>query len=137
MQAEVNQAATELVRQEAEARRQWMQTQQRLDSDRRDLEQSRRQLADERRTFLLQAHRDPIVAQAILQIGGITLCLLPLLVTVRLLRRGDDDPVLPPLDELMLNELIDLETPLLPGPLEPRPRDLNALIEQRLSQPTD
>ena len=101
MQAEVNRAATELVIQDAEARREWMQVQKRLDAD-------RRQLAKEQR-------RDPIIAQAILQIGGIALCLLPLWLIVLLLRRSENDPVFHCVDDTVLNELIGHSPALLPN----------------------
>jgi hypothetical protein len=143
MQAEVNRAATELVVQDAEARRQWMSIRQQFDED-------RRQLAREQR-------RDPIIAQAILQIGGIGLCLLPLWLIARLLRRNECDPVFHPIDDLVIDELIGHTTSLLPsierdsppscppartsacpprsasgsGPAGAQP-DLNALIDGRL-----
>ncbi|HBJ37315.1 MAG TPA: hypothetical protein DDZ51_21695 [Planctomycetaceae bacterium] len=135
MQGEVNRAATELVIQDAQARREWMEAQQRLDED-------RRQLAKEQR-------RDPIIAQAILQIGGLGLCLLPLWLIARLLKRSETDPVFHPIDDMVFDELIGHSTPLLPcyerdqppdaspgqpqrsGPLIAH-RDLNALIDDRL-----
>ncbi|HBJ38590.1 MAG TPA: hypothetical protein DDZ51_28340 [Planctomycetaceae bacterium] len=149
MQGEVNRAATELVIQDAQARREWMETQKRLDED-------RRQLAKELR-------RDPIIAQAILQIGGIGLCLLPLWLIARLLARGENDPVFDPIDDMVFNELIGHRTNLIPsyGPEQPpankpedtpadkpeqpqaaaspgRPllehHDLNALIDDRLGR---
>jgi len=101
MQAEVNRAATELVRQDAEARREWMAIQTGLDHERRQL--------------VTQGRRDPIIAQAILQIGGLGLCLLPLWVIVRLLRRDDADPVLQPVDELTMDELLNQGELLLRG----------------------
>jgi len=135
MQAEVNRAATELVIQDAHARQQWMEIQSRIDED-------RRQLAKE-------LHRDPIIAQAILQIGGIGLCLLPLWLIARLLKRSETDPVFHPIDDMVFDELIGHSTALLPvyerdqppdaSPDQPQrsgpliaPRDLNALIDDRL-----
>ncbi len=125
MQAEVNRAATELVIQDAEARREWMRVQQRLDAD-------RRQLAKEQR-------RDPIIAQAILQIGGIALCLLPLWLIVLLLRHSQNEPVFHCADDTLLDELIGHVPPDLPPDLPSSPpqpsglklahRDLNALID--------
>jgi hypothetical protein len=135
MQAEVNHAATELVLQEAEARRQWMAMQARLDEERRELAKQQR--------------RDPIIAQAILQIGGIALCLLPLLVLLRLFKRAESGPVFHPIDETVLDELLGQVVPLLPGPdCGPDPespsaprlghcRDLNALIDERMSRRDD
>lgn len=137
MQAEVNRAATDLVIQDAEARRQWMLVQKQLDGD-------RRQLANERR-------RDPIIAQAILQIGGMGLCLLPLWLIARLLQRAEADPVFPPLDDRVFDELIGHHAALLPGnERDPppgnssvcppgcgparAPSDLGALIDDRLRQ---
>lgn len=145
MQAEVNRAATELVIQDAEARRQWMEAQKLLDAD-------RRQLASEQR-------RDPIIAQAILHVGSIALCLLPLWLIARLLRRSETDPVFYPIDDMVFDELIGHSTALLPSyerepsthplpdappdftPDPPQPsglklahRDLNALIDDRLSR---
>ena len=142
MQAEVNRAATDLVIQDAEARRQWMLVQKQLDGD-------RRQLANERR-------RDPIIAQAILQIGGMGLCLLPLWLIARLLKQAEADPVFPPLgdrllDNRLFDELLGHHAALLPvkeldpppgnssvcppgsGPAR-GPADLGALIDDRLRQ---
>jgi len=142
MQAEVNRAATELVIQDAEARRQWMEIQQRVDED-------RRQLAKEQR-------RDPIIAQAILQIGGIGLCLLPLWLVARLLQRSEIDPVFHPIDDMVFDELIGHSVPLLsakalgtdsphdspgnqpqPTDLTATPCDLNAWIDDRLQRHRD
>ena len=126
MQAEVNRAATELVIQDAEARRQWMEAQKLLDAD-------RRQLAREQR-------RDPIIAQAILHVGGIALCLLPLWLIARLLRRSESDPVFYPIDDMVFDELIGHAPPgITPDPPQPSGlklahRDLNALIDDRLSR---
>jgi hypothetical protein len=147
MQAEVNRAASELVVQDAQARRDWLRLQE--------------QLAAERSRLAGQRYRDPIVAQAILQIGGLTLCLLPLVVIARLLWRPVDDPAdrlaSHPGDQPVFDELLGYWLPLLPGPADGcdgesaggsaggpcggkcpphggRPSDLNALIEQRLDR---
>jgi hypothetical protein len=155
MQAEVNRAASELVVQDAQARRDWLRLQEQLEAE-------RSRLAGQR-------YRDPILAQAILQIGGLTLCLLPLVVIARLLWRPLADPAEQPGDrpgdELVFDELLGYWLPLLPGPADAghgesaggpaggpaggryegkcggqwpprggRPSDLNALIEQRLDR---
>jgi len=129
MQGEVTRAATELVIRDAQVRQQWLQVQSRLDED-------RRQLAKEQR-------RDPIIAQAFLQVGAITLCLLPLIVIAKLLRRDEAAVVFDPADDMVFEELFGHWVPLLPcagdppadQPQSPRgsqPSDLNALIQQRL-----
>jgi hypothetical protein len=151
MQAEVNRAASELVVQDAQARRDWLRLQEQLEAE-------RSRLAGQR-------YRDPILAQAILQIGGLALSLLPLMVITRLLWRPVDDPADDPADrpgdELVFDELLGYWLPLLPGPADAghgesaggptggryedkcggqwpprggRPSDLNALIEQRLDR---
>jgi hypothetical protein len=149
MQGEVNRAATELVIQDAQARREWMEAQQRLDEDRRQSLELRQRLDEDRRQLAKEQRRDPIIAQAILQIGGFGLCLLPLWLIARLLKRSETDPVFHPIDDMVFDELIGHSTPLLPhyerdqqpdaspgqpqrgGPLITH-RDLNALIDDRL-----
>ncbi len=114
MQVEVTEAAGELVVQDAAARREIIQMQAALDAERRLLNERERQ--------------DPIIAAAILQIGGLLLCLLPLVVIARLLASRQPEGEV--LSAIVIDELL-LDQPLEPEPKRLEHQDLDALVRDR------
>ncbi|MDB4468232.1 hypothetical protein N9093_00060 [bacterium] len=120
------QTAKELVKHDAEARRELIAAQQELTTQLNEqqsaiytghdqLEQNRREIARER-------HRDPIIA-AVIQNFGLTLaCLLPLLVAVFVIRQmQSQEPDHAAVAELLTLELTSDQPRLLAGPLRQRP----------------
>lgn len=134
MQAEVNRAATELVVQDAKARQDWMTVHSQIASERQQIDQ-------ERSSLIRRERLDPVIAQSILQVGGILLCLLPLLVTVRLLQTNHDPSASEVLDALLEPEIKLLSEAAVEGSTHrahpPRigPTDLDSLIAGRLHGP--
>ena len=135
MQSEVNRAATELVTQDAKVRQDWMTVHNQLEQSRQKIDQDRRALAERERL-------DPVIAQAIRQVGGIALCLLPLLIAIRLLTADEDDPSPEVFDVLLTPELKLLSEAASAGPGDgpPPPRlgppDQGSQITGRLPGPS-
>lgn len=118
MQADVTHAASELVVQDATARREIIRMQEALDEERRLLAQRERQ--------------DPIIAAAIQYIGALLLCLLPLMVIAKLFWRSESPAEVSALNELVVDEL------LVAHAIEPAPKrlplyDLDALVRDRIA----
>jgi predicted small lipoprotein YifL len=113
-------AAKELVQHDAEARRELIAAQTELTSQlnsqqssvyagHEQLEQDRREIADQR-------HRDPIVAAVIQNFGLVIACLLPLLVSVFVIRQmQSQEPDHAAVAELLTLELTSEQPRLLPG----------------------
>ncbi|NQV25791.1 MAG: hypothetical protein HQ518_15645 [Rhodopirellula sp.] len=114
-------AAKEIVEHDAEARREMIAAQQELTSQLNEqqsaiytghemLEQDRREIAEQR-------HRDPIIAAVIQNFGLVIACLLPLLVSVFVIRQmQSQEPEHAAVAELLTLELTSDEPRLLPGP---------------------
>jgi TolA-binding protein len=114
-------AAKEMLEHDAEARRELIAAQQELTSQLNEqqsaiytghekLEQDRREIAEQR-------HRDPIVAAVIQNFGLVIACLLPLLVSVFVIRQmQSQEPDHAAVVELLTLELTSDEPRLLPGP---------------------
>ena len=119
------QAAKELVKRDAEARRELIAAQQEMTSQLNEqqsaiytghdqLEQNRREIAEQR-------HRDPIIAAVIQNFGLIVACLLPLLVAVLvILQMQSQEPDHAVVAEMLVLELTTDEPRLLPGPMSQR-----------------
>ncbi len=113
--------AKELVERDAEARRELIAAQQELTSQLNEqqsaiykghdrLEQDRREIADQR-------HRDPIVAAVIQNFGLLIACLLPLFVSLFVIRQmQSQEPDHAAVAELLTLELTSEEPRLLPSP---------------------
>ncbi|WP_145346226.1 hypothetical protein [Rosistilla ulvae] len=114
-------AAKELVEHDAEARRELIAAQQELTTQFNEqqsaiykghdrLEQDRREIADQR-------DRDPIVAAVIQNFGMVIACLLPLFVSVFVIRQmQSQEPDHAAVAELLTLELTSEEPRLLPNP---------------------
>jgi len=117
--------AKELVKSDAEARRELIAAQQELTSQlngqQAAIHTGHQQLEQDRREIAEQRHRDPIVA-AVIQNFGLTLaCLLPLLVAVFVIRQiQSQEPDHAAVAELLILEMTADEPRLLPGPMSER-----------------
>jgi hypothetical protein len=113
---EVAEASRQLVEGDAKARREMAamhrDLQTGLQSERKNIDRQHDELEKERRQIAAQRHRDPIVAQAIIQVGGYLAAVLPLVFVIVLLRavRNEDPEAL--VGELLLQEFTS-ERPLL------------------------
>ena len=113
MQSDVARSAARLVEQDALARREIIGMQAALDKERRLIAERER--------------RDPIIAQVILQIGSLLLCVLPLVVTAWLLLRSQHEDDVTVLDVLLIDEVVNHEPQRLDH------RDLDAIVQDRLT----
>ena len=115
----------------AELQHQWQ-------TERSDLYQQRDQLESERRDLADQRHRDPIVAQSILQLGSLTLGLLPLAVAALLLRRSTQPDEGDLIAETLVSDLMSAQPTVfasgLPSPQSPAGR-LGAAENQPFTNP--
>lgn len=114
-------AAKELVAHDAQARQQLVEAQDRLNAQlneqRTAIDAGRDQLEQERREIARQRHRDPLVAAAVQSCGLIIACLLPLIVSIYVIRRmRSDEPDDAALAQLLVQELSADQPLLLPGP---------------------
>lgn len=105
----------QLVQAEAKAREELTTLQHDLRADQAEVGRQRDQLETERRQIADQRHRDPIIAAAIMDLGLVLACLLPLGVAVYVLwvvghSRQSGDAV----TELLVEELVADQPRLLP-----------------------
>jgi len=140
-------AAHELVEQDAAARRELIQAQERLQQKIHEewtgIDRQREQLEVERKSAAQAALREPLIAQAIFTIGMFVAALLPLLITALALWRL---PGHTPADELLSDDLLEGLVVGLPAsamPELPRPSlpdlsesDCDDLDEPRLGRGT-
>lgn len=132
----LTQAAEKLVEQDAEARRELIAAQQKLQSElhqqQSTVDAHRKGLEDERRQMALQRGRDPIVASAITNSGLLLACVLPLVVCVLVIRQlNHQQPDDAAVAELLLLEATQQKSTLLP--FTPFSREASG-ASQRLSQ---
>lgn len=106
---DVTETARELVKSDAEARREMIDATTKLQSglhtERRNIDRQHEKLDDERKQIAAARHRDPIIASALEGFGLILACLLPLVVCVFVLRQMRDESG----DERALGEMLALE----------------------------
>jgi len=133
---EVASAAHHLVEQDAAARRDLIQAQDKLQqqnqAERAGLDRQREHVESERKAASEAAVRDPVIARAIITAGMIMAALLPLLVTVYVIRRLPEQC---PADELLGDALLQGLFPGEPISLsrEAPPRSLADSSAPRLS----
>lgn len=127
----VAEASKELVQADAQARKEIIAAQSQLQSglqaERSSLDRQHEALEGERKSLAAQRQRDPIVAAAILQVGILLACLLPLAVCIYLLRATKDSQPVGELCELLVDELTASEPMLLPPPSPPDQASRNEL----------
>ena len=123
---QVAEASKQLVQADAQARQELIaaqtQLQEGLQTERGSLDRQHEDLEAERKQIAAQRHRDPIVAAAIMHIGVLLACLLPLVVCIYLLRTLKDSEPEGELCNLLVEELVSPEPkflPLLTPPVQP------------------
>jgi hypothetical protein len=105
LQTELVEGTHELVVADAEARSDFLEREGKMDERRAEIRRQHDDLDNERRDIAKQKHREPIVANAVIAIGTLLACLLPLAVAAYLLRanlsESDDHSV----TEILLQEV--------------------------------
>lgn len=123
MHKQLVEGSRQLVQAEAKAREELTALQHDLRADQAEIGRQRDQLETERRQIADQRHRDPIIAAAIMDVGLVLACLLPLGVAVYVLwvvshSRQSDDAVA----EILIEEMVADQPRLLPSAISPLPR---------------
>lgn len=112
LQREVAEGSRRLVEADAKARQEFVALQREIQVSRSEVDQQRDLLAGERREMAAKRRMDPIVAAAIVNVGLILACLLPLVLCWLLLKSpvplADDQAVA----EVLLEDLV-ADRPLL------------------------
>lgn len=116
------QAAKELVKRDAEARRELIGAQKELTTQLNEQQSAihigHQQLEQDRHEIAEHRHRDPVIAAVIQNVGLTLACLLPLLVAVFVIRQmQSQEPDHAAVAELLTRELTSDEPLLLPRPM--------------------
>ena len=98
-----------------------------LETQQAEIGRQRDRLELERQTIASQRRADPVIANAILQIGLLLACLLPLTICWYLLPRTDAKESDALVAEALIEDLTSSEPKLLPGPL-PIPTEPRGLL---------
>tara|TARA_A100001391_G_scaffold24884_2_gene13535 strand:+ start:138 stop:764 length:627 start_codon:yes stop_codon:yes gene_type:complete len=119
-------AAKELVKSDAEARRELIAAQiaitSQLNEQQSVIYTGHDQLEQDRRDIASQRHRDPIIATVIQNLGLTIACVLPLVVAVFVIRQmQSQEPDHAAVAEMLVFELTSDAPRLLPGPMTRRP----------------
>lgn len=119
----LTEASRELVESDARSRRELVEfqsrLQQELQAERQELNHQRDALEHERREIAHQRHRDPLLATAIIQAVTLIVAVLPVVLLILLLRLShQENSGQVQMSELLVEELLDRQTPLLPAPEE-------------------
>lgn len=118
--------AKELVKSDAEARRELIAAQTEMTSQLNEQQSviysGHNQLEQDRRDIASQRHRDPIIATVIQNFGLTVACVLPLVVAVFVIRQmQSQEPDHAAVAEMLVLEMTSDEPRLLPGPMTRRP----------------
>jgi len=116
-QREVAEGSRRLVEADAAARKEMVALQREVQTERVDVGRQRDSLESDRRQIAEQRYSDPIIADAITQIGILLACVLPLIVCWQLLRRPVQPADESAVAELLLQDLVAQDPILLlPAP---------------------
>jgi hypothetical protein len=115
---QVSENAKQLVERDAQCRNDLNKLQhqvhQAATAERQNIDRQRESLESERRDIATKRHRDPVIAAALMQVGLILACLLPLVFCVYLLRAQRNEEVSEQVvAELLMHELVAEQSPLL------------------------
>ena len=115
LQTELIEGTQQLVEADAEARRDFLELEGKLDEQRAELGRRHDDLEDKRREIATHRYRDPVVANAVIAVGSLLACLLPLLLAGYLLRcqLGEQDDHTT--TEILLNEIAGGHPALVPS----------------------
>lgn len=101
----------------ATLQQQWQAERHTMYQQRDELETDRKDLATQRADLARDLHREPVIAQSILQVGTLAMGLLPLAVCALLLRKSQDPAESEVLTETLIADLMSHEPTLLAHPL--------------------
>ena len=133
-QMEITKASQSLVSSDAQARREMIEFQAKLqtevESERQAVSGQRDELEQDRRAIAHQRYRDPLIAEAIAYAATLLLSLLPIIALLQLLKSARDEPAEIPLSELLISDYMSDDSlliphtpsPMLPGPEGPDER---------------
>lgn len=114
LQRQVAEGSRRLVAADAEAREAIIALQRDVQAERSEVGRQRDQLEAERRELAGKRQRDPVIAAAVLNVGTLLGCLLPLIVCWLLLARRAEPASDEEVAELLLNDLVTDKPLLLP-----------------------
>lgn len=109
-----------LIEAENEARRELTALQRELHDEQSEIRKRHDKLNAERRSIAAQRQRDPIIANAIILIGSVLACLVPLAIAWQLLRCLETEGINEDaISSLLIDELVADRPVLLSGPTMP------------------
>ena len=111
---EVAEGSRRLVEADAQARKEMVTLQREAQAERSEIGRQRDTLEHERRDLAAQRRLDPIIAAAIMNIGLLLACLLPLILCWQLLSRRPDPANDSAIVEVLLEDLVTDKPLLLP-----------------------
>lgn len=104
LQTQLAEGTRQLVEADSRARRDFIALEASLGERQAELAKRHDELEDERRAIAKKRHYDPVVANAVLALGSLLACLLPLLLAAYLLRMQFGEPEEHSVTELVLGE---------------------------------
>jgi len=132
-QHEIAEGSRRLVEADAAAREEMVALQREVQTERVDVGRQRDLLESDRRQIAEQRYSDPIIADAITQVGLLVACILPLIVCWQLLRRPTEPADESAVAELLLRDLM-AENPILGFPA-PNRLPFDAAVHQIEAHP--
>lgn len=121
---ELTQGARELVQSAARSQESLVTIQRELETQQAEVGHQRDLLEKERQAIATQRRTDPVIANAVLQLGLLSICSLPLVICWYLLRSPGTVEADRLVNEILIEELTTAQPRLLPGPIaklgEPR-----------------
>lgn len=119
--AQLTHGARELVESAGRSQESLVTIQRELETQQSEIGRQRDLLEKERQTIATQRRTDPIIANAVLQIGLLIVCALPLIVCWYVLRDLGQNNAEEPIGEILIEDLTSERPLLLPEPKAPIP----------------
>jgi hypothetical protein len=136
LQNELVEGTRKLVEADAQARRDFLKLEGKLDEQRVEVGRRHDELESERREIAKQRYRDPIVANALIAAATLLACLLPMLLAGWLLRSQLDETEEHTATEILLDE-ISARHPALASPSRPAMNHESNNSTPRIADETD
>jgi hypothetical protein len=112
LQTELAEGTQQLIGTDAQARRDFLELQEKLDEQRVEIGRRRDELSEARHDLMERQSNDPVIATAVISIGTLATCLLPLFLAGCLLRCQFDPTDDHLSNEILLDEIAALHLPL-------------------------
>ena len=106
LQHQVAEGTKRLVQADAAARETIAEFHRDVQAERQALGEQRDRLEDERRQIATARNREPIIAESIKAIGLLLACMVPLLIALQILRRGDTPDESAAVAEILLSDVV-------------------------------